>query len=89
MMMFGFAMLMMLLVVGLPVLLIAVILGGGLGLVQNHPQSMSSPQNQSSVTHQNSNAISTASTTVRYCSHCGAGLQPEWTHCPQCGAPVS
>jgi len=22
------------------------------------------------------------------CSHCGAGLQPEWTHCPQCGAPA-
>jgi hypothetical protein len=22
------------------------------------------------------------------CSHCGAKLQPEWLHCPQCGAPV-
>jgi hypothetical protein len=22
------------------------------------------------------------------CSHCGAQLQPEWVHCPQCGAPV-
>lgn len=24
----------------------------------------------------------------RFCSHCGAGLQEDWTHCPQCGAPV-
>ena len=24
----------------------------------------------------------------RFCSHCGAGLQESWTHCPQCGAPV-
>ena len=24
----------------------------------------------------------------RFCSHCGAGLQEGWTHCPQCGAPV-
>ena len=24
----------------------------------------------------------------RFCSHCGAGLQADWTHCPQCGAPV-
>ncbi|MEW5939922.1 MAG: zinc ribbon domain-containing protein [Chloroflexota bacterium] len=24
----------------------------------------------------------------RVCSHCGAGLLPDWTHCPQCGAPV-
>ena len=23
-----------------------------------------------------------------FCSHCGAGLQDDWTHCPQCGAPV-
>ncbi len=22
------------------------------------------------------------------CSHCGAKLQPEWNHCPQCGAPI-
>ena len=24
----------------------------------------------------------------RFCSHCGAGLQDGWSHCPQCGAPV-
>ena len=26
--------------------------------------------------------------TKRFCSHCGAGLQADWTHCPQCGAPI-
>ena len=24
----------------------------------------------------------------RFCSHCGAGLQDSWTHCPQCGAGI-
>ncbi len=24
----------------------------------------------------------------RFCTHCGAGLQADWAHCPQCGAPV-
>jgi hypothetical protein len=24
----------------------------------------------------------------RFCSHCGAGLQDGWTHCPQCGAGI-
>jgi hypothetical protein len=23
------------------------------------------------------------------CSHCGASLQAEWRHCPQCGAPAN
>jgi ribosomal protein S27AE len=23
-----------------------------------------------------------------FCSHCGAGLQGDWTHCPQCGAGI-
>lgn len=26
--------------------------------------------------------------TKRFCSHCGAGLQANWPHCPQCGAPI-
>jgi hypothetical protein len=28
-------------------------------------------------------------TPARACSHCGAGVQTGWTHCPQCGAPVN
>jgi hypothetical protein len=30
----------------------------------------------------------TGSDAKRFCSHCGAGLQDDWTHCPQCGALV-
>lgn len=26
---------------------------------------------------------------TRVCSHCGAGIQTDWTHCPKCGAPVN
>ncbi len=22
------------------------------------------------------------------CSHCGAAIHPDWSHCPQCGTPV-
>lgn len=25
----------------------------------------------------------------RFCSHCGAGLQENWSHCPQCGAATA
>ncbi len=25
----------------------------------------------------------------RFCSHCGAGLQENWSHCPQCGAAAA
>lgn len=25
---------------------------------------------------------------TRPCSHCGAALQSDWSHCPQCGAKV-
>ena len=31
----------------------------------------------------------TGSDAKRFCSHCGTDLQEGWTHCPQCGAPVS
>lgn len=30
----------------------------------------------------------TNSDAERFCSHCGAGLRDDWTHCPQCGAPI-
>jgi len=28
------------------------------------------------------------SSAARICTHCGASLQAEWVHCPQCGAPA-
>ncbi|MBI5292743.1 MAG: zinc-ribbon domain-containing protein [Chloroflexi bacterium] len=33
--------------------------------------------------------FTSAASPARYCSHCGQGLQAAWTHCPQCGAPVT
>ena len=30
-----------------------------------------------------------SSGTNRSCLHCGAGLQEDWTHCPQCGVEIT
>jgi len=77
--MMGFGILMMLLVLGLPVLLIAAVLIGVLGLEGwRRRQMFSSPTSTSLVVQD-----------VRTCVHCGQGLQADWTHCPKCGAPVS
>ena len=26
---------------------------------------------------------------TRTCAQCSSALQPDWTHCPKCGAPVN
>jgi hypothetical protein len=86
--MFGFGWLMMLLVIGLPILLVVLVLGGTVGFLQNRDHSSTAAQNQSPVYHSAVNSKPFASPVARYCSHCGAGLQSDWTHCPQCGAPI-
>lgn len=78
-MMMGFGLLIMLVALAIPILLIA-------GLVfllvkPNNQQKMSQPP---MVT-----PGAPSSGVGRACTHCGAGLQPEWTHCPQCGAPTA
>ena len=80
----------LILIIGIPIFLGIAMLGGGLSYFQkqNQPISMApnpvyATSNQAIQTNQPSVALS------RYCSHCGAGLQVDWTHCPQCGAPVS
>ncbi len=78
----GFGLLMMLAVLALPIVLIAglVILWVGVG---RNPTESTPPASQTA------KGVSTAaSLTERVCSHCGTRLQPEWTHCPQCGAPA-
>jgi hypothetical protein len=80
----------MLLLIAIPVILVVVLLGGTTAflprqnrvsdVVQGQAYTTSSPIVQSN---------QTAVTPARFCSHCGAGLQADWTHCPQCGAPVS
>jgi uncharacterized paraquat-inducible protein A len=86
--MFGLGWLMMLLVIGLPILLVVLLLGGAAGFLQNREHSTTTAQNQSPVYHSIVNPNPSAPTAARYCSHCSAGLQSDWTHCPQCGAPV-
>ncbi len=96
MMMFGGGLMMvigllfLLLLIGIPVLLVIALAGGTAGFLQKRSReahvatkpmfATSNPMVQSTTT---------GGTPARYCSHCGAGLQADWTHCPQCGAPIS
>jgi len=77
-----FGLLFMLLVIGLPVLLIAAVIAGVWGVTGRRGGSVAS-------TPVYSGPAAPTAAMARYCSHCGQGLQAEWTHCPQCGAPIS
>ena len=88
--MIGIGLLILLLVIGIPILLVIALLGGAAGFLQkqNHPADVVQKQlyATSSPVVQPGQAVVTP---ARYCAHCGAGLQADWTHCPQCGAPIS
>ena len=92
-MMFGFGLLMMLLVIVLPILLIAAIIAGIFGVFgrQNKPPIVvQSPLAGPNVVPSTGYIVpQQAQPAVRSCAHCEAGLQPGWTYCPQCGAPVN
>ena len=85
-MMFGW--LMMLVVVGLPVLLAVGLLVGAFGFLKNQSIGAKYTQNQPTVNQPDININQSSQEIRRYCSHCGAGLQSDWTHCPQCGSPI-
>ncbi len=87
-MIFGLGWLMMLLVIGIPVLLVILVVAGAAGLLQNQTQSVPAIQNQAQVIPSSGVTAPATTPAARYCSHCGAGLQSDWTHCPQCGAPI-
>ncbi len=87
-MMFGFGWLMMLVVIGLPILLVVILLVVAAGFFQNRPLSMPYNQNRPQVYQPSKDIKDSITTAARFCSHCGAGIQPDWSHCPQCGAPV-
>lgn len=87
--MFGLGLLMMLLVIGLPVLVIVLLLGGAAGFLQNRAHNAPDNQNAPSVYQPSVNSNQPAIIAARYCSHCGAGLKSDWTHCPQCGAQIN
>lgn len=72
--MFGFGLIAMLLVIGLPVALIAVLIWA-LTRRGNPAVPALIPGAQKT-------------TSAPVCSHCGTALQAGWSHCPQCGAIV-
>jgi hypothetical protein len=90
-MMLGFGLLIMLLLIGLPILL-GVALLGGTGVLfrsRNQPPTAWQAPQQRMASNPGAQPVQPPSAPARYCSHCGAGLQADWTHCPQCGAPIN
>jgi len=88
--MLGMGLLIMLLVIGIPILLLIALLGGAAGSLQKqyHPADVVQKPlyAASNPVVQSAQAVVTP---ARYCAHCSAGLQADWIHCPQCGAPIS
>jgi hypothetical protein len=87
-MMFGFGILMMFVGVGIPIVLVVLLMVAAAGYLPNLTRSGAGFQNRSPVYQPAVISISPAAPAVRYCSHCGTGLKTDWTHCPQCGAPI-
>jgi hypothetical protein len=81
---FGLGWIVMLVVICLPVLAVLGLIGVGI-YVYNRNRSITR-QNQAYQPGVPTNQP--APKADRYCSHCGAGLQSDWSHCPQCGAPI-
>jgi hypothetical protein len=79
--MMGFGFLAMLLVIALPIVGIVALINW-----------LSNANRQGNLFGLNSSSErqeqTTSSGSKRFCFHCGAGMQVDWTHCPQCGAPV-
>ena len=71
----------------IPALVITGVILAGTIYVINHNQS-TTRQNQNQVYQPGVPTNQPAPKADRYCSHCGAGLQSDWSHCPQCGAPI-
>jgi len=76
-----FGLLFMLMVIGLPILLIVAAVAGVWGLSGRRSGTVASSQGYDK-------PVASAASSTHYCSHCGQGLQVDWTHCPQCGAAV-
>ncbi len=85
-MMFG--MILMVWVIVLPILVAGLLLGGAVVFNQNQAHNQPTNLTQIPVYRPTANTSTLAAEPARFCSHCGAGLQADWTHCPQCGAPI-
>jgi len=86
--MFGFGLIVLLLLIAIPVLFIWLIVGGS-GLIRRTTQTASGPQVAQPVDTPAPQQNNPAKSISRQCANCGAGLQVGWSHCPQCGAPVN
>lgn len=82
MMIFGF--LFMVLVIALPILLIVAIIAGVWEVAGRRGMPSFTP----SAPVQTGLQVQSAAAFPRFCSHCGQGLQADWTTCPKCGAPA-
>jgi uncharacterized paraquat-inducible protein A len=76
-----FGLLFMMLVIGVPILLIVAVVAGVWGLSGRRGGEVSTSNGYSG-------SVTPGISSTRYCSHCGQGLQADWTHCPRCGAPI-
>jgi hypothetical protein len=85
---FGLGWLAMVLMIGLPILGVVLLLLAAAGFFQNRSLNVVPIKNQEPLNRTLDNTSIGAPVTGRYCAHCGAGLQADWTHCPQCGAAV-
>ena len=87
-MMIGLVILVILALAGLVVLAVAMLLRGGNSARESQKVNEWDSQNLPPTNASTEYPAPSASVPVRYCAHCGAGLQIDFTHCPQCGAPV-
>ncbi len=87
--MMGLGLLFLLLIIAIPVMFVIVLAGGSIGFLQKRNTSPTVYQTPiSSTSAPVTQSAQAGASPSRYCAHCGAGLQPDWSHCPQCGAPV-
>ncbi len=82
-MMLGIGLLMMLIFLGLPILLVVAVVAVMTGLSGRRAGPVFPPPTPSAL------APAPTAPPARYCAHCGQGLQADWTHCPNCGAPIA
>jgi hypothetical protein len=83
-----FGMTLMVMVIVLPILVAGLLLGGAVVFNQNQAHTQPTKITQIPIYRPTVNTSTSAGASARFCSHCGAGLQADWTHCPQCGAPI-
>ncbi len=91
MMMFGMffiGLIFLAVLIGIPVLLVTMLVSKGSNPLQRVAQAVSTPAVNPSEYRPTTSQNSSVETISHTCAACGAGLQSNWSHCPQCGAPI-